>query len=226
MEYVIDTADVEAIRKAFEFLPMDGVTTNPSLIAKQKGDFFAILREIRSVIGPGAQLHAQAIGPTAAEMVLDARKIRDVAGGRIYVKIPVTPEGYKAMKALRAEDPAFGITATAVFTPQQALLAAKAGADYVAPYVNRIDNISGNGAEVVADIVQLFETFHVGAKVLAASFKSVQQVHECALAGCHAATVAPDILWKLVAHPLTDAAVDGFTADWRSVYGDRKPAEG
>ena len=115
-----------------------------------------------------------------------------------------------------------GVTMTAIFTPAQALMAAKAGADFVAPYVNRLDNILGDGTEVVAEIVNQLELYQLPCQVLAASFKNAEQVHKCASVGCHTVTVTADVLKTLISHPMTDAAIAGFERDWSGAYGDKK----
>lgn len=220
MQYLLDTADLESIKRAYDILPMSGVTTNPTIISKEKKDFLQILKDIRNIIGDDSMLHAQVLGTKAEQMVEEADYLNECIGGNLYVKIPVTPEGIKAMKILKSKN--MKITATAVITPQQALIAAIAGAEYVAPYVNRIDNISGNGVRVVSEIVELFKIHSIDAKVLAASFKNVQQVHSIALCGSQSATINPEIMEKLLDHPLTDWSVNQFISDWESVYGKGK----
>lgn len=165
-------------------------------------------------------LHVQVLGTTTEDMVKDAACIREKIDGPLFVKIPVSDSGYKAMQILKKDG--FGITATAIYTPQQALIAANCGADFTAPYVNRIDNISGMGVNVVSMITDLFNLHELPTRVLAASFKNVQQVHEVALAGTHSVTVGSDILWKLARHPLTDMSVEQFTKDWNAQYGEGK----
>ncbi|MCT4605445.1 MAG: fructose-6-phosphate aldolase [Marinisporobacter sp.] len=220
MLYLLDTANLEAIKKAYNFYPMDGVTTNPTIISKEKRDFLEILKNIREIIGVESMLHVQAVSTNAEKMVEEALYLNKVIGGNLYIKIPVTKEGIKAMKILQSKG--IKITATAIFTAQQALMAAMAGAEFVAPYVNRIDNISGNGVGVVDEIVQLFELYGLDAKVLAASFKNVQQVHCVSLTGAQSVTVNPEIMDKILEHPLTDWSVDQFITDWESVYGVEK----
>lgn len=223
MLYLLDTADVNAIRHCCEFYPLDGVTTNPSIISRENTDFWTLTGAIRDILGDGRMLHIQAVGKTAGEIVAEAQALRRRLGGALYVKIPVSEEGLKATMALK--DMGMGVTATAVFTPAQALLAARAGADFVAPYVNRLDNIGGDGVGVVADIVETFAVHGLSTRVLAASFKNVQQVHGCALAGCHSVTVTAEILKGLLSHPMTDSAVAGFDADWQRVYGGKTVAQ-
>nr|WP_243430923.1 transaldolase family protein [Clostridium botulinum] len=161
-------------------------------------------------------LHAQVLSLKAEDMIEEAKYIARQVGGNIYIKIPVTPDGIKAIKILNKEG--YKITATAIFTAQQALIAAKAGANFVAPYVNRIDNISGNGVEVVGEIIELLELNNLNTKVLAASFKNVQQVNEVALRGCQSVTVGIDIMDKLIEHPLTELSVKQFINDWKNAY--------
>lgn len=219
MIYILDTADLAAIKHCNEFYPLSGVTTNPSIIAKEKGDFWQILKEIRGVIGNDKMLHVQTVQTTAKKMVEEAKLIKEKIGGDIYIKIPIGEEGLKAVPMIK--NLGIGVTMTAIFTPAQALMAAKAGADFVAPYVNRLDNILGDGTNVVAEIVQQFEIYGLDCKVLAASFKNAEQVHRCALCGCHSVTVPADVLKSLITHPMTDAAVEGFERDWKGVYGDK-----
>lgn len=219
MIYILDTADLAAIKHCNEFYPLSGVTTNPSIIAKEKGDFWQILKEIRSVIGNNKMLHVQTVQTMAKKMVEEAKLIKEKIGGDIYIKIPIGEEGLKAVPMIK--NLGIGVTMTAIFTPAQALMAAKAGADFVAPYVNRLDNILGDGTNVVAEIVQQFEIYGLDCKVLAASFKNAEQIHRCALCGCHSVTVSADVLKSLITHPMTDAAVEGFERDWKGVYGDK-----
>lgn len=214
MQFLLDTANIEDIKRGFDLYPIAGVTTNPTIIAKEKVRFPAILCDIRNTIGQEAMLHAQVLGRTAGEMVQEAHDMIRVAGEGLYVKIPVVPEGIKAIKQLRKQG--VHTTATAVFSPQQALLAAIAGADYVAPYVNRLDNICGDGIRVVGEIVALFKIHQLPTRVLAASFKNAEQVHRVSLAGSQAVTVSPDIIDLLLEHPLTLNAVQQFAADWRN----------
>ena len=219
MLYILDTADLGAIRHANEFYPLAGVTTNPSIISKEKADFWELLKEIRSIIGPDKMLHVQTVQKSAEKMVEEAKLIKERVGGEFFVKIPIGEEGLKATMELKKLG--IGVTMTAIFTPAQALMAAKAGADFVAPYVNRLDNILGDGAEVVAEIVNQLELYELPCRVLAASFKNAEQVHKCASVGCHTVTVTLDVLKALISHPMTDAAIAGFEKDWSGAYGEK-----
>ncbi len=219
MYYLLDTANVKEIEKANEVFPIAGVTTNPTIISEAKRDFFAILKDIRAIIGD-RMLHAQVLGENCDDMLRDAEALYEKVGGNLYVKVPVSIEGYKAMPILKKKG--YKVTATAIFTPGQALLAANFNVDFTAPYINRIDNISGMGVSVVQMITTLFKMHKLPTQVLAASFKNIQQVNEVSLAGCHAITISPDLMWKLAEHPLTDMSIELFTKDWCSVYGEGK----
>lgn len=218
MLYLLDTADIKSIKMAFDLYPMSGVTTNPTIISKEKREFLSILKDIRETIGQESMLHVQAVSQRAEEIVNEAVYLNEKIGGNLFVKIPVIPEGIKAIKLLSK----MGIrtTATAIFTPQQALMAANAGAEFAAPYINRLDNIGGDGPGVVSEIIQLFNINGLDTKVLAASFKNVEQVHRVMLNGAQSVTVNPDIMNQLLFHPLTDSAVNQFIHDWESVYGN------
>lgn len=219
MIYLLDTADISAIKHCNEFYPLAGVTTNPTIISKENRDFWELLKEIRKTIGPDKMFHVQTTATTAKQIVEEAKLLKERLGGNIYIKIPISEEGLKATMMLRNTD--IKVTMTAIFTAAQALMAAKAGASFVAPYVNRLDNILDDGVNVVAEIVEEFAIHGEDTKVLAASFKNAQQVHECALAGCHAVTITGDIMKHLISHPMTNAAIEGFEKDWKSVYGDK-----
>ncbi|WP_026789978.1 transaldolase family protein [Pleomorphomonas oryzae] len=218
MIYFLDTADVAAIARLSDLYPIAGVTTNPTLIARAKRPFSDILKDIRAVIGDGAMLHVQVTGSDADTMVAEARKLADFVGAGFHPKVPVTAEGIKAIRRLSGLG--FRVTATAIVTAQQALMAAVAGAAFTAPYVNRLDMIGGDGVTVVADIVHLFRVHALPTRLLTASFKNVQQVHDVAMAGAHSATLPPDILEALIRHPLTDSGIAGFSADWATAYGE------
>lgn len=219
MIYILDTADIEAIKHCNEFYPLAGVTTNPSIISKENTEFWKLVKEISSIIGEEKMLHVQTVQTKADKIVEEAKLLKKELGGELFVKIPIGEEGLKATMELKKLG--IGVTMTAIFTPAQALIAAKAGASFVAPYVNRLDNIIGDGTEVVAQIVELLENYSLDCKVLAASFKNAEQVHKCALYGCHSVTVSADIMKTLISHPMTDAAIDGFEKDWKRVYGDK-----
>jgi len=217
MMYIIDSANLEKIRECVEFYPVAGVTTNPTIISREKTDFITLIKKIREIIGPDRMLHIQATALDAEGIVKEAVTLQGIVGGDFYIKIPISPEGLKATMALRKMG--IKVTETAIFTQQQALLSALAGADFVAPYVNRLDNIVSDGVHVVGEIVDMFKIHDIKTKVLAASFKTVEQVHKIAMSGAHAVTISTDLFSTLTYHPLTQYAIDDFIADWESCYG-------
>ena len=219
MLYILDTANLDAIRHCNEYYPLAGVTTNPSIISKENTEFWTLVTSIREIIGPDKMLHVQTTQKTAEGIVEEAKLLRERLGENFYVKIPISEEGLKATMMLKKMG--INVTVTAIFTPAQALLAAMAGADFVAPYANRLDNIIADGCAVVAEIVKQFDQYGLKCKVLAASFRNAEQVHKCSSVGCHSVTVSADILRKVISHPMTDAAIADFEKDWASVYGDK-----
>ena len=217
MKLYIDSADVEKIARLYEYYPIAGVTTNPSILVSEGRPYLEVLKEIRAVIGNEKELFVQAVGDTAEEIVEEGRFITEAISGKVVLKVPVTEEGIKAIKLLTAEN--IPTLATTVYTGFQALMAAMAGAKYVAPYVNRIDNLPGNGIRVVSEIIQLFQNYQVSCEVLGASFKNVQQVYEIGLAGAESATVSPEIIEKMIAFPSTQSDVAVFKRQWQELYG-------
>ena len=220
MKFLVDTANLESIKKAYEVYACDGVTTNPSILAKAGEAPYKTLSAIREFIGADADLHVQVTADKAEVMIEEAKAIVARLGKNTYVKVPTTTEGLKAMKALSAEG--FNITATAVYTAAQAYLAAKAGADYVAPYVNRIDNLGGDGIEVVRKIQNILENNGLDTQVLAASFKNSHQVMELCEYGVGACTIAPDVIDGLIKNENVTGAVDAFKKDFYSLCGEGK----
>ncbi len=219
MIYMLDTANVEEIKRGIECYPITGVTTNPSILASAGGDWLETLKLIRKTIGSEMMLHAQVISTDFEGILSDAKKLKDEVGGNLYIKVPVNAVGIKAIKRLKKDG--YNITATAIYTPQQALMAAVAGAEYLAPYVNRIENNCGDGIEVVADIVGLIDTYDLNAKVLAASFKNAAQVHRCSVVGSHSITAAPEIIDALLNHASVDWSIEKFVADWEKAFGKK-----
>ena len=199
---------------------MDGVTTNPTILAKSGRKPYEVLKEIRSFIGAESELHVQVIDRKAEGMVEDAHRILEELGKNTYVKIPSVPEGFKAMRLLRKEG--VNVTATAVYTPMQAFLAAKCGAAYAAPYINRIDNMGYNGVQVARNIHDIFRNNGLSTEVLAASFKNSQQLLELCEYGVGASTVSPDVIFALVKNQAITSAVDDFIADFEKLAGAGK----
>ena len=223
MQILLDTANVNQIKSVLPYFPIDGVTTNPTIISRENCDFKKLITSIRDIIGPDKMLHIQTTATEADKIVEEAKSLRELLGENFYIKIPITEDGLKATMELKKLG--IGVTVTAIFTQQQALMAAKAGADFVAPYINRLDNIVSDGVHVVEEIVQMFNRYDFKCKVLAASFKNSEQVHKVAMVGAQAVTISPDLFPHLIYHPLTMYAIDDFDKDWESVYGKSSVGE-
>lgn len=220
MLLLLDSANCDQIESINQYYPVDGVTTNPSIIKREgvaKGEVLNLLKKIKKIIGPEKMLHVQVTKTKINGMLAEAEEIKEYLGKDIYIKVPVTPEGIKAMAILSKQNT--NLTATAVFTPLQGLLAAKAGADFVAPYVNRLDDLSMDGVGVVAEIKRIFTLYSLKTKVLAASFKNVEQIHQVCLAGADALTASPELYKKMADHPLTEKSVAQFSNDWAEIPG-------
>jgi fructose-6-phosphate aldolase 2 len=216
MELFLDTGDIKDIRELSRILPIDGVTTNPTIVAKEGKRVVDLLKEILEVIGEDKYIHAQVLSKDYKAMIDEARFL-SCQFKNIFVKIPVTTDGLTAIKELSKEG--IKTTATAVFTAHQAFLAAKAGASYTAPYINRLDNISGEGVRVVGDIITIINQYNFDTKVLAASFKNAQQIADILKLGVHSITIPSDVARSMTNHPLTDYSVDKFIEDWEKVFG-------
>lgn len=212
MEYFIDSASIEEIKEAIALGVLDGVTTNPSLVAKTGRPFGEVAREIcQTVKGP---VSLEVVGTTAEEMVKEGRELRKY-GSNVVVKIPMLSEGLKAVKTLTAEG--IPTNVTLIFQPVQALLAAKAGASYVSPFIGRLDDIGENGLDLVRDIKQIFRNYSFKTKVLAASVRHPIHVLECAKIGADVVTLPVKVVHQLTKHPLTDSGLKTFLEDWKKV---------
>ena len=209
MKFFIDTANLKEIEDANRMGMVDGVTTNPSLIARESGDFEDIIRQIcRIVDGP---ISAEAVSLQADEMVTEARQLASIHDN-IVVKIPMTVDGLKAVRQLT--DEGIRTNVTLVFSPLQALMAAKAGATYVSPFVGRLDDLSQEGLMLVQQIVEIYTNYDFETEVIVASVRNPLHVLESALLGAHIATIPYKILTQLAAHPLTDKGIEAFLSDW------------
>lgn len=225
MKFCIDDANTEKIRRICDLYPIDGVSTNPSILAKTGRAPYEVLKEIRSIIGEDGELFVQAVSKDAFGIVREAHRITEELGAKTLIKIPCVPEGFKAMKMLKGEGIRF--IGTAIYTPMQGWIAAKCGAEYVAPYVNRIDNMGFDGVAVAMQIHDLIagSGYDSYSGLLAASFKNSQQVLELARYGVKAVTVAPDIIEGLVKNAAIDAAVDQFVLDFQGLCGEGRTME-
>ena len=215
MQLILDTANTTAIKELNELLTVAGVTTNPTIITKSGKPFETAIQDIIACLAPEQKLFVQAVSTDCDGIVEEAKYIASLKENA-YVKIPVTHEGMKAIKKVHAMG--IGILATAIYSADQGLMAAMNGADYLAPYVNRMDNY-GDGVGQVIDLIQMLKIYDSPTQIIAASFKNTRQVHELMLAGIHCVTIPEDIAYKLIDHPATDIAVDEFTENWQKAYG-------
>lgn len=217
MRFFIDTANVEDIRKANDMGVICGVTTNPSLIAKEGRDFNEVIKEITSIVDGPISGEVKATTVDAEEMIKEAREIAAIHPNMV-VKIPMTAEGLKAVKVLSAEG--IKTNVTLIFSANQALLAARAGATYVSPFMGRLDDISMSGIALIRDIVVIFENYALETEIIAASIRNPVHVTECALAGADIATVPYPVIEQMTKHPLTDRGIEKFQADYKKVFGE------
>lgn len=216
MKFFLDTANVEDIRKAAAMGVICGVTTNPSLIAREGRDFKEVLQEISSIVDGPISGEVKATTTEAADMITEAREIAQLHPNMV-VKIPMTVEGLKAVKVLSKEK--IKTNVTLIFSANQALLAARAGADYVSPFLGRLDDISTDGVELVRTIAQIFAIYNLPTEIIAASVRHPMHVTQCALAGADIATVPYKVIEAMTKHPLTDAGIEKFKQDYLKVFG-------
>ena len=217
MKFFIDTANVEDIRKANDMGIICGVTTNPSLIEKEGRDFNAVIKEIASIVDGPISGEVKATTTDAEGMIKEGREIAAIHPNMI-VKIPMTTEGLKAVKVLNAEG--IKTNVTLVFTSNQALLAARAGATYVSPFLGRLDDISVCGTDLISEIVEIFQVAGIDTEIIAASVRHPMHVTDCALAGADIATVPYKVLEQMTKHPLTDQGIEKFQKDYIAVFGE------
>ncbi len=217
MKFFIDTANVEDIRKANDMGVICGVTTNPSLIAKEGRDFNEVIKEITSIVDGPISGEVKATTTNAEGMIAEGREIAKIHKNMV-VKIPMTVEGLKATKVLSSEG--IPVNVTLIFSANQALLAAKAGAAYVSPFLGRLDDISQPGIGLIRDIVTIFKNYDIKTEIICASVRNTVHVTECALAGGDIATVPYKVIEQMVHHPLTDQGIDKFQKDYIAVFGE------
>ncbi len=212
MKIFIDTANLDEIRKANDWGIIDGVTTNPTLVAKEKMDFKEIVREIIHIVdGP---ISVEAISTDVDGIVNEAIEMSEWSHN-IAVKIPMIPEGLKAVKILKGKN--IKTNVTLIFSVNQALLAARAGATYVSPFIGRLDDIGHDGIQIVRDMVNIFDKYDLKTEIIVASIRHPLHVIEAAKAGAHIATIPFNVIEKMFSHPLTDAGLERFLKDWKNV---------
>ena len=216
MKFFVDTANVDEIRKANDMGIICGVTTNPSLIAKEGRDFNQVIAEIASIVDGPISGEVKATTTDAEGMIKEGREIAAIHPNMV-VKIPMTVEGLKAVKVLHAEG--IKTNVTLIFSAAQALLAARAGATYVSPFLGRLDDISMPGIDLINEITEIFMMHDIQTEIIAASIRNPIHVIDCAKAGADIATVPFKVLMQMVKHPLTDAGIEKFKADYEAVFG-------
>lgn len=217
MKFFIDTANVDEIREANDMGIICGVTTNPSLIAKEGRDFNEVIKEITGIVDGPISGEVKATTEKAEDMIAEGREIAKIHPNMV-VKIPMTAEGLKAVKALSAEG--IKTNVTLIFTANQALLAARAGASYVSPFLGRLDDISTDGTGLIYEIAQIFDNYpEIATEIICASTRHPLHITECAKAGGDIATVPFKVLMQMVKHPLTDIGIEKFKADYEAVFG-------
>lgn len=219
MKLIIDDANIENIRKIYEYYPVSGVTTNPSILAKAGGNPLEHLLKIRQVIGED-ELHVQVLEDSAERIIKEAQFLTEKLGVNTYVKIPVNTEGLKAIKYLSKEK--FKITATAIYSINQAYLAAEADANYLAPYINRIDNLGYDGVNIAKNIQKILNENKYETEILAASFKNSNQLIRLAEIGIGASTCSSDVIFKLIDDKNIDSAISAFKNDFSELDSSKK----
>ncbi|MEM9431048.1 MAG: fructose-6-phosphate aldolase [Pseudomonadota bacterium] len=209
MKFFVDSAEIDKIRELADIGIVDGVTTNPSLILKSGRDITEVTKEICDLV-PGP-VSAETVATEAEPMIAEGRKLAEIASN-ITIKVPLTWDGLKACKVL--SDEGRMVNVTLCFSANQALLAAKAGATFISPFIGRLDDINVDGMELIQEIRTIYDNYGFETEILAASIRTVNHIKEAALIGADVATAPPDVLKKLAAHPLTDKGLDAFLADW------------
>lgn len=217
MKFFIDTANVEDIKKASDMGVICGVTTNPSLIAKEGRDFKEVIKEITSIVDGPISGEVKATTVDAEGMIKEGREIAAIHPNMV-VKIPMTVEGLKACKVLSSEG--IKTNVTLIFASNQALLAARAGATYVSPFLGRLDDINVRGVDLIEEISEIFAVAGIDTEIIAASVRNPIHVTDCALAGADIATVPYNVIEQMTKHPLTDAGIEKFQADYKAVFGE------
>jgi len=221
MEFFVDTFDVDAVRAVNDCFPIAGFTTNPNILARSGRPLYDLIEAYRDyVLETKQKIFVQVTAEDAAEMVSQAKRLRAFFGEQLVVKLPAVREGYRA--CMQCSRLGISVCVTVVHSTMQGLVAAEAGADYVAPYVTHIDNIGAHGVHCVEEMVRAFERAGRGCKVLGASFRTVEQIESLADVGCDAVTITPETFDLLIAHPSTDLSLRGFKAAWREAFGDRE----
>jgi len=221
-ELYLDTADIDQIPRFNTCLPIRGITTNPTILARANTGLHELLPKVTGILGEKARIHVQVVSESSEAMLNEALQLRKLHYD-IVVKVPATETGLAAIKQMKLQH--IPVLATAIYSVQQGFLAALCGADYLAPYVNRIDALGANGAEIVTDLQLLVDKHQLPAKLLPASFKNTQQVLDVLKTGVSAITIPVEIAAEMLTHPAVQPAVDCFNQDWQAVFGQKLPFE-
>lgn len=220
MELYVDIADLEAITKVTEYYPIDGFTTNPKILTREERPIEEIMPDYRAFVEEkNLKVFFQVTVQKAEDMLEQAKKLKEYFGEHLVIKLPAVEEGYKAIRLCKKEG--ISVCVTIIHSVTQALMAAKAGADYVAPYVTHIDNIGADGIKTVSDMVLAFKHGGYRCKVLGASFRTVDQIERLAVAGCQAVTITPEMFRLMITHACTNESIVGFEKAWKSKFGER-----
>lgn len=221
MQYLLDTANIEEIKKYTTLFPISGVTSNPSIVKNEgKINFFEHMKTIRSIIGMEQSLHIQVTAPDYDGMMKDADTILAKVDSEVFIKVPITVDGVHVIKTLKERGN--NVTGTAIYSKAQGFIAMEAGADYIAPYYNRMELMGIDSEDVISAFAQMIATYNYPTKILAASFKNAGQVDKSFLAGSQTATLAPSILAEALGQAAILKAVTDFDKDWTSIFGDKK----
>ena len=218
MELYVDIADIESVKKVAEYYPIDGFTTNPKILTRAKSDIALLMPKYRAYTESNdMKIFVQVTADKAEDMLAQAKKLKDYFGRHLVIKIPAVKEGFKAVRLCKEES--MDVCVTVIHSMTQALIAAKAGADYVAPYISHIDNIGADGISAVKEMIAAFENGSYPCKVLGASFRTADQIRRLAVAGCHAVTITPEMFDLLIEHPSTNESMAGFKKAWTDKFG-------
>ena len=218
MKFMIDSISIEQIKEAIAYMPIEGVTSNPTIVKKTKPqDFFDHMRTIRKCIGQERSLHVQVLALDSETMVQEAHQIGKEIDKQVYIKVPVTYEGIKTIKVLKQEG--YNVTATAIYEPLQAYMAVSAGADYIAPYVNRMANLGSDPMALIDQLSKQIQRDKYDCSIVGASFTNTKQIQEALLHGADAITASYEVLQMIFNNPSVDKAVHAFANDWQDVYG-------
>lgn len=219
MKFLLDTADIEAVKKYNDIYGIAGVTTNPVILSRAGGDFLPTLYKIREII-KDKQLHVQVTANTPEEMVKEAEAIVKNLGKDVYIKVPVNEMGIKTIKTLK--ESGYRVTATVIYTLGQAVMSSSVGADYVAPYYNHICDHVGDAGKIIRDMADIFKAHNKDTKILAASFRNTSQIITSILSGAEAVTLSPEMFSSMMNNPSVDATISKFSNAWFDMYGEKK----